>query len=152
MDETNPWAGLTSIQGANSDQTFLNSMQSAGSIDPSMLMTAPLIGGQAADPSQTADNTYGGAVSAGSNGYPVFSTPSTYSPNSPGGLVGTNPIDATPNVIASQARVAPTQSRPSASPPQQANYNPWAIQQSSGNDAFSYPMGNNPPPPKINIT
>jgi hypothetical protein len=142
MGDVNPWSGLTSIAGMTPDQTFSSQMQGLGQIDPSMLLTAPQIGAQ----------DYGGAVQPGSNGYPVFSTPSTFSDSSPGGLIGTNPIDQTPNAIMAQARGSQLQApKPALQGPQMANYNPWSITKSSTNDAYSYPLGNNPPPPKINV-
>lgn len=144
MGDTNPWSGLTSIAGMTPDQIFSNQMQGVGQMTPSMLMNSPTIG---------QDQSYGGAVSPGSNGYPVFSTPSTYSDSSAGGIVATNSVDQTPNAVMSQARGSNLQApKPTLPPPQQANYNPWSITKSSNPDAFSYPMGNNPPPPKINVS
>jgi len=140
----NSLSGWNALSGSNpysSDNASLSQMQSMQGATLGAGLTSPMIG-----------SNYGGSVAPSSvNGYPMFSSPQA-GLSSPSGYVSANPIDATPSVIQQQARnMMPTQMPMNPSMPTQANMNPWGIKQSSTPGSFDYPLGQQTPPPKLNV-
>lgn len=147
MGENSGWDGLAgNYSQDNASQAMSQGMGSilagagTGYAQPSITGQVQAMGG------------YGGIVQPSSvNGYPMFSSGQAGA-MSPSGYAATNPVGATPSMIAAQARGMQNQPAPmNPAAPTPAMSNPWNIVQSSGpGDAMGYPTGRQAPLPKIN--
>ncbi len=142
------WSALSGSSPYSADDASMMQNQSLSGMLAGASATSPSLNGMMSG----GMNTYGGGVSPSSiNGYPMFSSPQA-GLSSPSGYVSANPIDATPSVIQAQARAMTPQMMPqNPSMPTQATQNPWNIKQSSQPGSFDYPLGQNSPPPKLNV-
>lgn len=140
------WGGLSSSP-YSTDNSNLAQSQMAGNLTQGASM------GYSAPPISSSLGAFSSGVSPSSyNGYPMFSS-QVATPYSPSGYVNSNPIDSTPSVIAQQARMGGQQQMPmqSSMMPTAATQNPWNIKSSSPSGSFDYPLGQNSPPPKLNV-
>ena len=146
-EENSGWAGMTgSSSPYASDNASLQAQQASGNI-----MAGASDG--YSDPNIQSQMQQANYIQPSSvNGYPMFSS-SQAGLSSPSGYANANPIDATPSVIAQQARVGnPGAVQPmNPSMPTMATTNPWNLKSSSQPGSFDYPMGQNVAPPKLNV-
>ena len=147
MQNSSPYASDNA--SLNGGQAMSNIMAGSG-----MGYAQPSIGGLMGQAGMgQGQGSYGGTVQPSSlNGYPMFSS-QTANVSTPSGYANANPIDATPSVIAQQARMnAPMAAPMNPSQPVAATSNPWNIKSSSSGGSFDYPLGQGVPPPKLNVS